>query len=99
MTSINQPIKMLAHLYFHYIYPGFFKVIAPVEMKLLLCVVIIAALMDVANRIIKARRRTTSNTIEPTENMNGDLRNRHTYFDPLQHRTLNNNVNMVIDKV
>ena len=86
---------MLAHFYFHYIYPGFFKVIAPVKMKLVLCVVIIAAVLDIAKRILKSRRGTPGNSHEPTENMNGDLPLRHTYFDPLQHRTMNNNADMV----
>ena len=91
----KEPLKMLTNLYYHYIYPGFFKVIAPLEMKLLLCIVITAALLDVIHRFIIApkRRRTVSNTMESTEYLNGDLHLHHTYFDPLQHRPVNNNGN------
>ena len=37
---------MLDKLIYHIIYPGFFKLIAPVEIKIALFVIIIAAVID-----------------------------------------------------
>lgn len=85
---------MLANLYYHYIYPGFFKVIAPVEVKLLLCIVIVAALLDIAHRIFTARnRQRTESGAGSTEHMNGSLKHMYFYGDneQIQHRKFTSN--------
>lgn len=80
---------MLANLYFHYIYPGFYKVIAPVEVKLLLCIVVVAAVLDLVHRLFFKRKRSRTESAYPTQYMNGHVQ--HSYYVPLQHRTVNNN--------
>ena len=59
--------------YYNYIYPGFYKVLAPTEVKILLCLAITAAISDLIRRIFFAtnRRRTVSESMEPTELLNG----------------------------
>ena len=37
---------MLDKLFFHVVYPGFFKLIAPVEIKVALVLILAAAVMD-----------------------------------------------------
>ena len=61
--------------YHNYIYPGFYKVIAPMEVKIVLCIVITAALSDLIRRFFIApnRRRTVSQSSESTELLNGDV--------------------------
>ena len=68
--------------YHNYIYPGFYKIIAPTEMKLVLCIVITAALSDLIRRVLLApnRRRTISHTSKSTELLNGDVQEKsHVY--------------------
>ena len=59
--------------YHNYIYPGFYKVLAPTEVKILLCLAITATVSDLIRRIFFAtsRRRTVSESTEPTELLNG----------------------------
>ena len=88
---------MLANIYFNYIYPGFFKVIAPVEVKLVLGLVIVAALLDLLHRfLMRPSLRTTDYHTEPRQYTNGHIG--HTYFDPLHYRTHNNNSTEKLDE-
>ena len=88
-------LKMILYLYFNviypgffkliwfyhnYIYPGFFKITAPTEVKMLLCLAILAALSDYINRIFfgtSRRPRTVSEPSDSTEFLNGEVHHVH----------------------